>query len=638
MGEVELTRGESRRIRFGAFEVDPRAGELYREGRQVTLQEQPFQILTLLLQRPGELVTRDELSQSLWPDGTFVDFDRGLNTAVNKLRSALGDSAESPTFVQTVARRGYRFIAPVEELNAPRSPAVASTKPNLVQRPRRVAWILATLAVVLVAGFAGRSLLGRPTPAAAPSNGKLMLAVLPFVNLSSDPDQEFFSDGLTEELIAHMGGGFPTRLGVIARTTVMHYKETTKSISEIAQELGVDYVLEGSVRSGEGRLRITAQLIQVSDETHLWAESYDARPENILTAQREVARKVAQSLALEMLPNDAGAAPIVDPQAYEAYLKGRYFRDMITETGFRKSIEFFEEAVTRDPNFAQAYAAMGGCYCLLSGHGLEVNEPSALMPAAKDAAQRALVLDPDLAEARGVLGMAKLKYEWDWRGAEQEFKRAIQLNPSYALAHIWYSFYLSTQGRHQDAIAHARTARELDMFSRAANVNVAMQNYEARQYDEAIEQYDKTLELFPRLWVAHLGRGLAFVQKGVRDRALEDLELAVEISEGNHAAVGALGYGYARLGDPEKARGVLAELINSSEEGYVPPTLIAAIYGALDEVDNAFVWLEKAYQMRSRSLVWLKVAHEFDPLRSDPRLDDVLLRMGLASAAGRTSP
>jgi tetratricopeptide (TPR) repeat protein len=319
----------------------------------------------------------------------------------------------------------------------------------------------------------------------------------------------------------------------------------------------------------------------------------------------------------------------VDPRAYGAYLKGQHFRDMLSEDGYHKGIQFFDQAIEHDITFAPAYVGRGSCFCLLSGHGLEVDRPSVLMTNAKAMAQRAIELDENMSEAHGLLGMVKLKYEWDWASAELEFQQAIRLNPNDPMARIWYSFYLSSQGQHDDAIAEVQIARELDPLSRIANLNVAWQYYMARRYDQAIKEFDNTLELFPRMWVAHWGRGLSYCYNGMRDRAITDLELAVKLSGESNAALGALGFGNAVLGERKAADETLALLIARSKLQYVPPVTISAIYAAKGDLENSFQWLEKAYEVRSRSLVWLAVGHEFDPLRKDPRYQDMLHRMGL---------
>lgn len=608
-------------ICFEGFEFDPTSHELRREGRRILVQDQPSLVLAKLLERPGEIVSREELAGALWPDGTLVDFRHGLNTAVNKLRTTLQDSADTPRFVETVPRRGYRFIAAIDAAAETTSLSPRARGRNLLY----ASGILVALAALgLLAG-------GRQAREPAPPPSRAMLAVLPFLNLGDDPGRDFFSDGFTVELISRLGRLAPSDLGVIGRTTVMRYKGSDKSIGDIGAELGVDYVLEGSVRESD-RIRITMQLVQVSDQTQLWSASVDAKPDNILGAQLEVASRVAQGLALEVLPQDREPGvrdQPISPDAYEAYLRGRHFRDLVTEEGFRKSLEQFESVVAMEPDFAPAYAAMGGCYCLLSGHALEVDEPSLLMSDAKENALKALSLDEGLAEAHGVLAMAYLKYDWDWDGAKRAFRRAIEINPSDAMVRVWHSYYLASQGWHDQAVAEAMIARKIDFLSRRVNVNVAWRLYEARRYAEALAEYDDLVELFPSSWVIPWGRGLVLSQLGRHAEATADLERAVERSGSSNAALGGLGQVAARSGDERVSREILAALEARSREAYVPPSLFVGIHAALGETEEAFRWLEAGYQARSRSMVWLKSAHEFDGLRRDPRFAEFLHRMGL---------
>ncbi|MGH9330649.1 MAG: winged helix-turn-helix domain-containing protein, partial [Vicinamibacterales bacterium] len=395
--------------RFGVFEFDPRVGELRRRGLKVRVRGRPLDILAILLERRGEVVTREQLRERLWPADTFVDFDHGLNAAVNKLREALGDTAENPRFIETLPRRGYRFIAPVESLQKPVevaapvgltagplmdvvSPEVRSQAPPRSQTRWKGIAIAATVAatVLTAAMWSGRS----GPPAAAPS-GKVLLAVLPFENLSGTPDQDYFSDGLTDELIAQLGGLAPERLGVIARTSTLQYKAAKKDIGQIGRELGVAYVLEGSVRRAGDRVRITAQLIQVADQTHLWAERYDRDVADVLGIQSEVAMKVASSLAMEILADrSARAAPARVFPAFETYMRGRFYREQVTEDSVRRAISHFERAIELDPNYAAAHAALADCHRLLAAPGWEVERPGDLLPRARTAADRALQIDP----------------------------------------------------------------------------------------------------------------------------------------------------------------------------------------------------------------------------------------------------
>ena len=518
-----------------------------------------------------------------------------------------------------------------------RIPASAGFRKAIDAKPLPAAVAFACLVILGVV-----LLLGRPTwlsfthspgiRASEPGSGEVRLAVLPFRNLGDDQEREYFSDGLTEEIIARLGKLSPSKLRVIAPTTAMRYKRASKSIDAIGNELGVDYVLEGSVLHGQNRLRIIAQLVRVGDQMQLWSESYEFKLQDMLATQTELSLRVARSLAVEVLPSDReqfGKSAVVNAEAYDAYLKGRYFRDTVSQEGFRKSIHYFKQAIGHDPQFAPAYAGMAGCYCLLSGHGLEVDTPKSLMTAAKEMAERAVALDPQLAEAHGVLGMYHLKYAWDWQAAEKSLRRAMELDPNDSMIRIWFSFYLSSQARHHEAFTHAKIARDLDRFSRSANVNVAFQHYEARQYDHALREFTSTLEMFPGFWGAYWGRGLVHAQKKNKENSLADLNRAVALSNGNPGAVGALGYAYAKFGESRKAEAILSHLLARASQTYVPAVTIMAIHAARGNVDKALVWLKRAYEQRSRAMAWLKVRHEFDPLRETPQYKNIMVRMGL---------
>lgn len=518
-----------------------------------------------------------------------------------------------------------------------RHPASIGFRKAIFARPLPAAITLACFVVLTLALLAGRpawfSLTRQPRLRVnEPGTGEVRLAVLPFRNLGGDRGKEYFSDGLTEEIIARLGKLSPGKLRVIAPTTAMRYKRAAKSVDTIGNELGVDYVLEGSVRHGEDRIRITAQLVRVANQIQLWSESYEFKLQDVLATQTEMSLRVARSLAVEVLPSareQRGNSAVVNAEAYDAYLKGRYFRDMASQDGFRKSIQYFKQAIGHDPQFAPAYAGIAGCYCLLSGHGLEVDTPKSLMTAAREMAERAVALDPYLAEAHGVLGMYHLKYAWDWTAAEKSLRRAIELDPNDSMIRIWYSFYLSSQARHQEASTHAKIARDLDRFSRTANVNVAFQHYEARQYDQALREFTGTLEMFPGFWGAYWGRGLVYLQKKDKERSLADLNRAVEMSNGNASALGSLGYAYARFGQFKKTEAILRDLLARASQTYVPAVTIMAIHAARGDINEALVWIKRAYEQRSRAMVWIKVAHEFDALRETPQYRNLIARMGL---------
>ena len=635
-------RGAS--YRFGVFEVDSRTGELRKHGRPLKLRGRPFDILVLLLGRRGDVISRDELRQRLWPADTFVDFDHGLNSAVNRLRETLGDSAGSPRFIETLPKHGYRCIAPIEVIDqrqpatvAPAAPASMVPaepipvrdvpRPAPVSLPSRLVLPLAAGALALTVVVAAAYLkVSHPTP--APHSAKMTLAVLPFENLSSDADQDFFSDGFTEEMIAELGKLDPDHLGVIARTTTRLYKDARKGIGQIRQELGVDYVLEGSIRRANDRMRITAQLIQTGDMTHLWAESYDRDVSDVLTIQTEVAMKIARSLTLalhrpEAKPTNATASSA----AYDLYLRGRFFRDQATEGSTRKAIEYFQRAVAADAKYARAYAGMADAYWLLGAPGWEVEQPAALLQKAQASAEQALALDPLLADAHAVLAMIRLSYRWDREGSEQEIREAIRLNPSYAQAHQYYSTTLTSMGRFGEAIAEAKRALDLDLLSAPASTTLGIRYYYAGRMPDAIAQFSKTLETSPEFAIAHWGLAQAYRASGGTARELDELQRAVDLS-GNSAYMRAhLAYGLAASGERERAMAIQRELETEGRERYTSPYHLALIAAGIGDRDAMMRALERAFADRSGWMVFLPVEPEFERVRQTPEFQRLLARV-----------
>jgi TolB-like protein/DNA-binding winged helix-turn-helix (wHTH) protein len=481
------------RLHFGVFEVDLRAGELRKNGVKRKLQEQPFQILAILLERPGEMVTREELRSRLWPADTFVDFDHGVNKAVNRIRDALGDSATHPRFIETVARRGYRFIADVAVTGAPVTTrgavprdlahideaAVATVGPPT--SPARVGgfyrWTIGGVALALAAVLAIWALQSKaPQPRSIRS-----LAVLPLENLSGDPSQEYFADGMTDELIATLGQ--ISALRVISRTSVMPYKRERKPLPQIARELNVDAVIEGTVLRPGGQVRITAQLIEARNDNHLWSDTYDGDLRDTLTLQNRVARAIAEQIRISLNPKEQATLKqrkVLDPEAYEAYLKGRYFWNKRTGDDLQKAVEYFKRALQRDPRYAQAYSGLADTYALLGDWEYGVLAPKDAFPRAKAAAARALQLDDTLGEAHTSLAFCLDAFDWDLKSAETEFRRGMELNPGYATAHHWYAWHLAVSGRNDDAIAELKKAQTLDLIDslRALRVSRSRIHYE----------------------------------------------------------------------------------------------------------------------------------------------------------------
>ena len=630
-------------VRFGPFEADLRAGELRKHGVKLKLVGQPFEVLAMLLESPGQLVTREELRTRLWPTDTFVDFDHGLNAAVNKLRDALSESAEKPTYVETLPRRGYRFISavdlpdslglklPVPEMPASlESPVVVAETQIPSRYGRRRVFVTALVLVVILAvvfgfdpGGVRHRLVGQPSVPRIQS-----IAVLPLENLSKDPEQEYFADGMTDELITNLAQ--ISALRVISRTSAMQYKGTKKSLSEIARELRVDAVVEGTVMHSGDRVRITAQLIEASTDHHLWAASYDRDLQNVLSMQEEVTRAIVSEVRVKLTAQEqarlASMHPI-NPEAFQLWLKGRYYWYKLNPEGLQKAIEYFQQALEKDPTYAPAYAGLADSYNLLAF--FNVFPPREVMPKAKAAAVKALELDDNLAEAHVSLGWAGFTYDLDWPAAGKHFERAIVLNPAYPLAHSYYSLYLGALGRPEEGLTEAKRALDLDPVSPAINHYVVVQLYLARRFDEAIEQCRKTLELDPSFTPVHGTLAEVYSAKGMYREALAEYEEYSALSGGSPRSTAFVGYAHARLGQRSQAFRVLEQLRAASKQKYVPALSFAIVYVGLGEKEQAFLWLEKAYDERTNSLAYLKVQATWDPLRSDPRFADLVRRIGL---------
>jgi TolB-like protein/DNA-binding winged helix-turn-helix (wHTH) protein len=628
-------------LRFGVFELDAVTGELRKSGYTVRLRPQAAKILVLLASRPGQLITREELREKIWGNETFVDFEHGLNLCIREVRAALDDDADTPRYVETLPRRGYRFIARVEliaEDHAVTSAPIPETsrggsvlvgeQPASSRKPRLVAALAASL-LALALGLGTYFARGRFWPRGKASSSRAMLAVLPFQNLTGDPNQDYFSDGLTEEMITDLGRLNPERLGVIARTSVMHYKDTREDVQQIGHALGVDYVLEGAVRRQGDQVRITAQLIQVRDQTHLWAQSYDRALHNMLAVQDDVARNIADEIKIEFpqQPHSLASTRAMNPDVHELYLKGRYFWNKRTEDGIKKAAEYFEEATQKDSNYALAYAGLADCYGTLNVHG--VLAPKEAFPKAERAAMRALEIDDRLAEAHTSLAWARFHYDWDPSGAEREYKKAIELNPNYETAHHWYALYLAEMGRQAEANEQIKRARELDPLSLIINANSGLLFYFDRRNDQAVQHFRETLDMDPNFPQAHFYLGRAYERKGMFAEALAELQSALTLSGGKPVMLAALGHLYAVSGKQREAREVLGQLHRLAEQMYVPPYHVAGVYAALGQKDQAFEWLKKAEQDRDSYLIWLRVDPMWDGLGPDPRFQNLLRRIGL---------
>ena len=601
---------------FGVFEYDPAAGELRKQGMKLKLQGQPIEILALLLEHPGDVVTREELQKNLWPADTFVDFEHSLNAAVKRLRDALGDAAENPRFIETIARHGYRFIAPVEGI----VPAAA--------RSRIVSWIVlgAVAALLLLAAPLALNVGGwRERIFRASTKPISSIAVLPLTNLSGDPDQDYFAEGMTEVLITELGK--ISALRVISRQSMMQYKGTKKSAPQIASELNVDAVVEGSVLRAGDRVRISVQLIQAAPERHLWANSYDRDLRDVLSLHSEMARTVASEVRAKLTPQEetrlASARP-VSPEAYEAYLKGHYEWELRTEEGLKKSLVYFQRAIALEPNYALAYAGLSQSYFILWDH----LGPDECVPNAKAAALKSLQIDDNLGEAHVSLALLLMYYDWNWAGSERELRRALELSPSSAVAHYAYSIYLSYVGRHLEALTEIKKARQLDPLSPRISANVGMLLYWARQYDQAIEELNKAIELHPNDPAPPLTKAMIYLRKGMPKEALAEYlkGKALDPSPLGPKIPSVPAEAYVMLGQRDRVRKMAKELEGRAAT-YVRLTEIALVYSVLGDRQKAFAWLEKAYEQHDTQIINLKVDPQYDPLRSDPRFQDLLRRM-----------
>jgi TolB-like protein/DNA-binding winged helix-turn-helix (wHTH) protein len=565
-------------IRFGPFTLDAQSGELRRDGEVVPLAPQPFRLLYTLASRPGELVTREELQRQVWGDETFVDFDRGLNFCVLQARTALGDDAKQPAFIETLPRRGYRFVAPIME------------PPSLPALPRsrsRLPWLLgvaAALVVVVVVAALQRS--------AEPASGKTMIAVLPFEELSGS-DGAFFADGMTEELITHLGALQPRRLGVIARTSILRYRGTKKSIQDIGRELGVGYVVEGSVRREGDRLRVTAQLIDARDQTHLWAESFDRRGAGALAIQRDVAERIAHALKIELLADDTLSAK--NPAAHELYLRGRHLYSGGSTPEVQESVRVLREAVRLEPTFVLAHIALAE-----SLHSLAMRErldPRVAGEEIRIAGENALQLAPGLAQSHAIAAMHRFWYAWDWDAAEESYRKAIRLNPNEPGALHDHGWLLITRGRFDEGIAQIRRAQELDPVSPRANMHVAWAYIYTGRYAEAVRESRRALALSPGYKEAYRCLGEAYQLSGNEESAREAWRL----------------------------HGVKDLVIDPDRDPYGA----AVAYLRLNYADRAIALLAKARDTRSGSFPLAGVDPKLAALHGDARFVRLLESVGL---------
>ena len=590
--------------RFGSYTLDADERVLLRDGQPVSLPPKDLDTLLVLVERAGHIVEKEELLEKVWP-GVFIE-EGNLSRRIFNLRQVLGEADQRP-LIETIPRRGYRFVATVQEdagsaasVAAPTSePRQRSASFDLRQRFRL--WPLAlSAALALIAILVWRHFWQPPTA----STPKIMLVVLPFQNLSGDAHEDYFADGLTEEMIAQLGELQPMNLGVIARTSAMRYKNSKQSIAQIGHELGVSYLLEGSVRHAGQRVRITAQLIQANDETHLWAESYETPLTDILKIQREIAERITQSLRLELLPARSRSPEVpIQPEAYRKYLLGLNESRKGTGEGIQNAIRDFHDAIAIDPGAARLYAALAEVY---SESVPYYSSPSEAMPLAKQAAQKALELDPNLASAHATLGDIHLLFDWDWKAADAEYRRALEINPNSSQAQLGYTDYLSTLGRHDEAISHAEIVNRVDPLALDSRNEALWAYYFSGRFQETIEQARKAIELEPDNGLPYAMLALAEADLGQREEAVRAAEKAAQSTESrpcpslcSPSVLATAASAFARAGQHDRAKQVLDHALAVAKTRYVCRFLVAAAYTDLGETERAFDSLNLAFLQRS---------------------------------------
>jgi TolB-like protein/DNA-binding winged helix-turn-helix (wHTH) protein/Flp pilus assembly protein TadD len=608
-------------LRFGIFEVDLKTSELRKAGMKQKLSPQPFQVLQALLERPGEVVTREQLRDVLWPDHTFVDYDLALKKAINRLRDVLGDSADAPRFIETIPRQGYRFLAEVQAVDSSGPRPTADVRVHW----KLVVGLACAIATALLLGFNVGKLRTRIFAYSRPSEIR-SIAVLPLENLSHDPNQEYFADGMTDALItdlAQIGS-----LKVISRTSSMQYKQLKKPLQEIARELNVDGIVEGTVQRSGDRVRITGQLIDATNDRHLWARSYERNLKDVLALQDEVARDIAEEIRIKLGPQERARlteARAVNPESHESYLKGRYFYERLSVQGFKEGLSYYQQAVKLDPSYAPAYVGVAASYKELGVWG--VLPPREAAASSSEAVQKALALDNASGDAHAVLGHIHFLWDWDWAGAEREYRRAMELEPPSTDTRIQYAVYLSAMARHDDAVAVMREARTLDPVSQPANGLLGDVYYWAHRFDEAIDQFRKDIALRPDSPFDHFSLGLCYERKGMYPEAIEEYLKAKELDGAARETLATFRKAFVKSGRKGFLREELKSAIASSKDHYASPSWIAQLCARLDDKDQALQWLERAYQERNHNLALINTEPMLDNLHSDPRFQDLLRRM-----------
>ena len=628
--------------RFRDFELDVAAYELRRGGRAIRIERQPMDLLILLVERRGQLVSREEIIGRLWGTDVFVEVETGVHTAVRKIRQALRDSADAPTFVETVPGKGYRFVAPVDVSGVSTAPASGEPQAARPQvpppsqpvgsgRPLRTGVAGAAAVAAIIAGWvwlAPRS----PT-------GPVMLAVLPFENLSGDPERQYLADGLAEETIASLGQVDPELLLVVGRTSVLAYRGTTKPLSQIGRELNAEYLVEGSVRAESGRVRVTSKLVRVSDQAQIWAESFDREPASLLHLQQELSAAIAQQIRLRLSPDRAAVIArrqTQQPDAYHLYLRGRYYANQATPASMVRALELYRSATALDPDYALAWSGIAE-----ASTARPINSdipPLDVRREAGEATAHAVAADPHLAEVQSAVGYYNWMLAWDWPAAEAAFRRAIAIDPGYAFAWRYLGHVLSQSGRHDEARDAIRRARELDPLYPMNHALSSQVAFQARDFPAAVDHARQAIAIDPEFWIGHIMIGQAYERLGQRDLAAAALAEAGRLSAGNSKTMAMRGHLLATTGQTAAARDVLRTLEAVSRERYVPPYTLALVHAGLGDRGAVFDWLERAHAARDVHLMFLTVDAKWDPYREDPRFEALLDRCGFRRGSAAAAP
>lgn len=608
----------------------------------VPLYPKAIDVLTCLVERHGRVASKEDLMNRVWPD-TFVD-EGTLTRSISVLRKALGDTPDGHAFIVTIPKRGYRFVATVREecddgstretaATVPEPPQIAAQQKIKVASPwrlRTTVLVVLGVAALLVGGALLSWMRLRAKPAPVP---RIMIAVLPVQNLTGDPNREYISDGITEGLISQLGRINPDRLGVIARTSAMTFKHSVKTVDQIGNELHVEFVVESSLRQSGDRLRMTTQLIRVKDQTHLWSRDYDRTLQDLMTLQDDFARSIASGIRVELAAATHQPLPggyTANPDAYLAFLEGRFYWNQRSVGSLGRAIVHLKQATELDPNFALAYTGLADAYCSLGVIGDVA--PGEVFPDARIAAEKALALDDSLAEAHTSAAYVKFSYDWDWSGAETEFRRAVALNPNYATAHQWYGQFLRLMGREQEAILEGQKSLNLDPRSLIINTESGLPYFYSGRYDEALQRFQRALELDSNFALAHHDIGWVLEAQGKYTQAIGEFERAVQISD-VAALWSSLGHAYGMAGRGQDALRVLQRLREIGKLHYVAPSYDAVVYMGLGEYDKAMDFYEKSYAERNWAMIWFKVGHNLKPLHGMPRYEILLKRMNFPEDA-----